>query len=227
MSRGEPRVRAVGDRVRPDGSVASTGDGGTGSGSALSPCSCARYVVSLPPYQSPGEGFACRWASPRWPRARFPSAARDSAWFRACPCQGAMHGPIVDEAMTEQPNGTGTKDRVRVLPESELLDDLEGRSKALEKAETFGWRARRAGEELEKMGPVLSALGERIRRLGVDVREAVAFLDGRSYYEVTLSKEPVLAYSEDNAIVKVGEQAACGVSDVETEIERLPWTPEE
>lgn len=123
--------------------------------------------------------------------------------------------------MSEE-RGSRTAARTRVLPETQLLDELDAQED-LAHAKRFAYRAREAAAELRKMGPVVSALGDRIHRLAGDVQEAVAFLEGRAYFEVALGQDRVLARSERQAARIVGEEAALGSSDVEMEVQRLSW----
>lgn len=131
--------------------------------------------------------------------------------------------------MSERPGDDVQTAPVRVLPETELLDDLD-ETEELEHAKTYAYRARKAGEELAKMGPVLSAFGERIRRLGEEVEEAVAYLEGRAYYDVRLHASRVLARSEQEAARILGEEASLTrwepYLEFDAEIQRLPWTEE-
>lgn len=133
--------------------------------------------------------------------------------------------------MTEETTARRHTTRYRVIPERELLDESEGLPKELEHAETYAQRACKAGNELAKMGPVLSAFGEKIRQIGDHVKEAVAYRWGRAYYEVRLYAPRVRATSEREAARILGEEASLSSRwepclEIDEEIERIPWTEE-
>lgn len=133
------------------------------------------------------------------------------------------------EAMPEDIGSRAAATRMRVLPETELLDELDAQED-LADAKRFAYRAREAAEELCKMGPVVAELGDRIHGLAEGVEETVAFLEGRSYFEVTLHAPRVRARSEQEAMVNLGEEAALTswepVLEIDAEIQRIPWTEE-
>lgn len=132
--------------------------------------------------------------------------------------------------MAETSRQAYANSRTRVLPETELLDDLDVQED-ISQARTFAYKVRKAADELAKMGPVLSAYGERIRDLAKEAREAAVYLEGQAYYDVTLHAERVLARSEQEAVKSLGEEASLSSRwepelQIDEEIQRLPWTQE-
>ncbi len=115
--------------------------------------------------------------------------------------------------------------RVRILPDTRMLNELDDKEE-VEYAETFAYRARSAAEELSKMGPALAALGQRMIEIARDAEDVAAYRMGLRPFDVTISREGVLAWSNSDAASVVGEQGAIGCDTVDIDIEPKPWSPE-